>query len=495
MAAGRRYHEAVWDDEEELAAPPVDAAGPARRPAPRPSRRLLVGAAVVVALAGGGALVVDRVREARVDERLARTDGLSADLGRPLVAAWSVPGEDPRFLDDLVIVQRERTTVAVRLDDGTVRYEAEGRCAPTTPTGAVPPDEALVVCERYEGDGEGPGFARVVVLAAATGERLQAFTVPAAGGGSSVVARHLVRHQVDLGGRFEVTALSLRTGEEAWTHEGREGGGFPGVFAWSSRLDEVVLDVSGERVRFDAATGEVRAGETLVGWEPGGTAQRGAGWEARQVLDGSGRPAVRVGAEDGDGTGGEDDVRGDGPLLPGVLAVTAVDDGTAPGLVVLLEDVDGGQDLVAHDPGSGDEVWRTGVPRGALRADLLEGLLVVATSEGVRALDAATGEERWRTAAGAAVGRGQLTDGRRVLAPETADGVPALVARALGDGRLLWRTPVTDVLPASAGDGQDGRDRGGDGGTDDLELRRGPDGAVVAADGRTVARLVPPGDG
>jgi hypothetical protein len=127
----------------------------------------------------------------------------------------------------------------------------------------------------------------------------------------------------------------------------------------------------------------------------------------------------------------------------------AVDDGTAPGVVLLSDDVDGrrgrgGVTLVARDATTGDELWRTEGTSGDPL--LVDGTVFVARGADVLAQDARTGELRWRAGIGSApVYLG--TDGTLVIVVtanqtlrglDLADGRPA---RAADVARLLARDP------------------------------------------------------
>ena len=85
-------------------------------------------------------------------------------------------------------------------------------------------------------------------------------------------------------------------------------------------------------------------------------------------------------------------------------ALLAVDDGSAPDVVLLSGDRSGGESmhdgvLVGRDATSGEELWRlTGTTGEAL---LVDGVVHVAQGHELRALDARTGESRWLAHVGA----------------------------------------------------------------------------------------------
>ena len=118
----------------------------------------------------------------------------------------------------------------------------------------------------------------------------------------------------------------------------------------------------------------------------------------------------------------------------------AVDDGSAPDVVLLSGDRSGGDSLhdgllVGRDATSGEELWRlTGTTGEAL---LVDGVVHVAQGREVRALDARTGESRWVADVGAPpvyVG----TDGALVVVV-TADRTLRGFDRAGGSSRA-WPT-------------------------------------------------------
>ena len=78
----------------------------------------------------------------------------------------------------------------------------------------------------------------------------------------------------------------------------------------------------------------------------------------------------------------------------------AVDDGSAPDVVLLSDGEDAGEaTLVGRDATSGEELWRlTGTSGEVL---LVDGVVHVAHGHEVRALDARTGESRWLADVGA----------------------------------------------------------------------------------------------
>ncbi|WP_456844657.1 outer membrane protein assembly factor BamB family protein [Cellulomonas sp. P5_C6] len=130
-------------------------------------------------------------------------------------------------------------------------------------------------------------------------------------------------------------------------------------------------------------------------------------------------------------------------------ALLAVDDGTAPDVVLLSDDRDGrrgrgGSTIVARDATSGEELWRTEGTAGDPL--LVDGVVYVARGLEVLAQDAETGAVRWHASIGSPpVYLG--TDGTLVIVVtanhtlrglDLADGRPA---RAADVARLLARDP------------------------------------------------------
>lgn len=115
----------------------------------------------------------------------------------------------------------------------------------------------------------------------------------------------------------------------------------------------------------------------------------------------------------------------------------AVDDGSAPDVVLLTDGENTGEEsFVGRDATSGEELWRLGGTTGD--ALLVDGVVHVAQGRDVRAVDARTGESRWLADVGAQpVYLG--TDGETVIVV-TGDGTLRGLGRA--DGRL---TSVADV--------------------------------------------------
>ena len=126
---------------------------------------------------------------------------------------------------------------------------------------------------------------------------------------------------------------------------------------------------------------------------------------------------------------------------PGYLAV---DDGSAPGAFFTVgSDQSGADGLTARSVGSGTVLWH--LPGSIVAGLLLDGILYVAMSNALVAVDATTGRTQWRTPL-EYLPQQLSTDGRYLLVPGL--GV-TLDAYELRDGTLAWHK---DLAQAVAGD-------------------------------------------
>ncbi|MBF0688037.1 MAG: PQQ-binding-like beta-propeller repeat protein [Cellulomonas sp.] len=139
-------------------------------------------------------------------------------------------------------------------------------------------------------------------------------------------------------------------------------------------------------------------------------------------------------------------VRPDGVRsLPGRWVSLAVDDGSAPGLL-LTSDTSG---LHAWDL-DGDPLWSSEQPANQQDAVLLDGRVIAGYATELFALDAGTGAERWRVG-GLLPEATVATDGRHVLAMAPAPGGSApqvLVALDATSGGVAWRVTLPDEVTA-----------------------------------------------
>ncbi|WP_028046224.1 PQQ-binding-like beta-propeller repeat protein [Cellulomonas sp. URHE0023] len=131
--------------------------------------------------------------------------------------------------------------------------------------------------------------------------------------------------------------------------------------------------------------------------------------------------------------------------IDGVQAELTIDDGSAPGVVLLRTRAEGAA-LVARDAGTGRELWRAGGSVGPVI--VLDGSVVAAGPSAVVARDARTGEVRWRTRLDAEpVYLG--ADPRHVV---VLTGDEKLRVLDLGDGHVAGTADVGALFGADPGD-------------------------------------------
>ena len=139
----------------------------------------------------------------------------------------------------------------------------------------------------------------------------------------------------------------------------------------------------------------------------------------------------------------------DGSRVPvdETAAWLAVDDGTAPDLLLTVGQAPGGADgLTGRSARTGEPRWH--VPGTIVTALLLDGTVYVATTNALVAVDAGTGHVRWSTEIDH-LPQQLSTDGRYLLLP--GPGV-TLEAYTLTDGELAW---TADLAHEVAGDRDD----------------------------------------
>lgn len=448
---------------------------PAGDDRPRLSRRarrgLVVLALVVCAALVGAQLVLDARERARL-ARLATVPHVLAPLGDTLDVRWESDGlaghlvrTGVRWGDLLVgtfVGQDDVPTVrAVRAATGEqVWSTVVGPAEPDTERAAAfapacqadeGGDRGPVVClltgtsDTVEGSrSDVPSWAEVVVLDPATGEVVaRRPTEPSTR--VAVLGDALVRARGDDGGRLVVTAEDPRTGTERWRFSVPEPLAVDRSFGvlislWVTGGHLQVAETQGRtwllspdgRLLHSTTTGSevVAWPEALRGGRVGLVSYEGSGSTRMLLADGS-----------------------PGPLLPGVPAFVAVDDGSAPGLVLTADDR-----FRAWDARTGAGVWESdAIGDGAVPwtgTILLDGTLYGADAAGrVVALDAGTGETRWSSRFTPSADRSVYTDGRMVLVLElTADG-PQLTGFALTDGSRVWEAPLPDVELVTSRDG------------------------------------------
>lgn len=185
-------------------------------------------------------------------------------------------------------------------------------------------------------------------------------------------------------------------------------------------VDVTVLPDGRYAVTETATTGTV-VGETPVG----DTAASGSGTGPGLTTNGS---VSRSTARDG--------------FVVGGLLRSSLDDGSASDL--LLTRSPSGAQVVALDRATGATRWRAPVAAGD--AVVLDGRVVVASSDGVTALDASTGRTLWERHLGGLRPRPQvLTDGRVVVVLRWGPAAARrLTALDVADGRERWSVAAPD---------------------------------------------------
>jgi putative pyrroloquinoline-quinone binding quinoprotein len=123
----------------------------------------------------------------------------------------------------------------------------------------------------------------------------------------------------------------------------------------------------------------------------------------------------------------------------------SVDDGSAPDVIFTVGQAPGGADgLSGRSAVTGDRIWH--VPGNIVTGLLLDGVVYVATSDALIAVEATTGDILWTTEIDH-MPQQLSTDGRYLLLPGPS---VTLEAYTLTDGRLAW---TADLAQEVAGEG------------------------------------------
>jgi outer membrane protein assembly factor BamB len=266
----------------------------------------------------------------------------------------------------------------------------------------------------------------VVAVDAETGEAQWRFETGERVMAEAVVEGGLVYVSTEVPGSSDghVFALDARTGGEQWRFATDVEKVGPLALA-----DGAVLLNGGDVIALDAVTGEIRWRQAVTGT---GIVAAGAGVVVAST------PVGLVALDPASGG------------LRWVVPTPAPPQGSpsVAGEVVITDD--GAGTLVGLDPADGAEQWRAPAAR-LLQTPVAAGnLVVVATAEGVLALDARSGDQRWRHDGDGDVLR-VATDGSAVAAVggdrlALLDGATGDV---VGEHRLNLEVPVQ---PAVAGD-------------------------------------------
>ncbi|KRD43158.1 hypothetical protein ASE38_02455 [Cellulomonas sp. Root930] len=304
-------------------------------------------------------------------------------------------------------------------------------------------DAPLAVCAAEVSPVASGGAATpLAVLDPATGSVLATPTVPAGtlwAATDSLLVRATPAEDGRGGVRWTLTATDPTTGSVQWrsstpvvpqVHEVRIGDDvFRSEPALAADDDRVLLTDSGHAWLF-GADGSPRGDVTVAtdGWAELGRSGTLVWMPWQNFAVPAGVLVTAAGARVAVGE------------LPARLSV---DDGTAPGVVLLTGD-DGGWDgvaLVARDAVTGDELWRADGVRG--EPLLVDGVVHVAQGADVVARDARSGEVRWSVPLGAAPAY-LGTDGSLVVVV-TPDRT--LHGLELADGRLALSVDLNRLTP------------------------------------------------
>ncbi|MCC2321387.1 outer membrane protein assembly factor BamB family protein [Cellulomonas xiejunii] len=479
MARGdaRTDVELVEDDDDGTGAPPGGGTPPGGAAphggddptgASRRTRRrvLVLGAALVAVLLAvgvvGQAVVASRER-ARI-EAVAGLPGVVDALDGPVRVLRS--GADDGFLrasartpDGFLVASRQGEDGAASVRafdpaDGTVAWEVE-LIAPRDVLEPLPGGEVVRSggwCVEYGSDGDllvcladdgvsvvgqgtltqvGPTTTRLLVLDAHDGSVVSDLSA-AVGESLSSMSGAVLDDLVVLAGA-DGSAVHVR----AITVDGS--------VEWEATFPTTTTTAYGSYAEVHATTDGVAVvtADALMLLDASGATVQGHQMTSDSFVRGTAGDAVLVLAQDGETTVV---VRPDGVRsLPGRWVTLAVDDGSAPGLL-LTSDTSG---LHAWDL-DGGPLWSSEQPVNQQDAVLLDGRVIAGYATELFALDAGTGAERWR-AGGLLPDATVATDGRHVLAmapPPGGSAPQVLVALDATGGGVAWRVTLPDEVTA-----------------------------------------------
>ncbi|WP_456786733.1 outer membrane protein assembly factor BamB family protein [Cellulomonas sp. P5_C5] len=442
---------------------------------------LVASAAVVVGSLAVTQVVLDRREDARV-AALAAVPGIVPPIDSSVgVLWWADPELAPALqsgavVDGLLVGGVQDASgdpVIVGLDPGTGRVAWRTPVdLPTpqpTPTSASPElwiscaavprtdagdDEPVAACisQQYGEGVEGIPRSSVWVLDPAAGTLLADREVDGSWGLTFVDDALVVAQPVDEDGapartdagavRWRVSADDVVSGEPRWT--------------WTTPLTDVVGREDGPESAYATrrASLESTGDHVVLGVD-------GHGW----VLTADGEPFLDVPLDPAswlqparadvfiESTWTSSAYSGtlllpDGTRVPidETASWLAVDDGSAPGVVLTVGQAPGGADgLSGRSARTGARLWH--VDGTIVTSLLLDGTLYVATSDSLLAVDAVSGDLLWRTEIDH-MPQQLSTDGRYLLLPGL--GV-TLEAYTLTDGELAWTVDLADQVRADAG--------------------------------------------
>ncbi len=433
-------------------------ARPGRRGGRRRVRRWGAVVAALAVVAGTASVAQDR----REDARLAAVGDLPGALDPVDGALTEIWSSDQRLWSPLwpvdgVLVgvsdtwdgSRDVVVVGLDLRTGRTRWSTTVVPSTTTPIGGVRcvvPDapagggeaDRVVVCVSIDELGPDPQEmslleprrARLLVLDPTTGDLLDERDVDPT---TSVAAlgADVVLKDVSEDGRSRVTRRDPVEGRVRWTFTAPRSTVPPGYSP--VRVEDGLVLVPGEAGWVLDADGGVvhawRAGRPAVGGWIDVSRGRVLVAAMRDLLASLLVTDLRSGRS----------FQTDGyPLTP------TVDDGSTGELVPVQSAT--GDGMVAHDLGSGRPVWSVpGSDGGGVL--VLDGRVVRAEPDVLRAVDAQTGATAWSVPAKGGGPYGLFTDGSVLVRGERdGQGQGVLVGRNLDDGRLRWTTALDDGL-------------------------------------------------
>lgn len=401
-------------------------------------RRAWVAAGLVLAVGVG---VAGSDSESTQALPVVGVPGLSVSLMAPLHVVWQAGGRVTATLPDgsAVLVTTADGVEAREVASGALLWrsaDAVGWCELGGSGQAPPPDHGrpVAICSLQDG-------TTVEALDAVTGEVLVEVDAPTSLWSMVVVDDDIVLAGVDTAGHVTVARWSTATGEQAWSTVGPVVDSLAQGISVQSDGPVLTVDWAGGSMDVDAATG-AQLSVTDAPVDQASTSYRfdlADGLVANQswTLGNEGLLDAQVRVERPDGSTALE--------VPGYVLRPSVDDGSAAGVVLVLDD--GSSTLTrAYDLATGDELWSD-----AISADLVVGGRIVgsaATGE-LEAVSAATGDVLWTQHTVPAPNTSSMvSDGRRMLSIEGPD--LRLVARSLVTGREVWSMDQPWVTAASA---------------------------------------------
>ncbi|WP_298460620.1 PQQ-binding-like beta-propeller repeat protein [uncultured Cellulomonas sp.] len=405
------------------------------------SRRRLAGLAavlaVVVAVLGFADVVAER-RERAALAAVADVPGLVRPLPEPLAELWRLPRRSGiTGVPGRVVTVRDDALVGLDASTGEQRWSLptpDGYAGCDTVPAADGPGTLLCV---GVGDGGPPGAGGLVLRPVdatdgAVGDRMPGPTNLVAG---AAVEQDVVLVGV-LDGRLTVARHALPDGTERWRAPMGDLGLSRGLGLLDVHGDSAVVAVEGATsVVLDARDGRE------VGRWVGDTTGAGAAVTRVRVVS---HPGTGFGVWPSPASGRWYRPDGTpGAALDGEPVDVDVDDGSAPG-VVLLRSSDGDR-LRGVDVATGRVRWERAEPSQVLMR--MGGRVVVVGDDGaIAAWDLQTGEPHWSTPlgdAGEPLLTDPFTDGVRIAVPvRSGDDALQLATIRLADGRRLWTSPL-----------------------------------------------------